>query len=96
MHNQGACANTNTTIDRHGADCTASQPCLFDLNKDPTESSNIAAQRPADVARLLARFKELAATQYRMVNTTEDTEGLVAKVKETGFFMPWAGEQQVP
>mgnify|MGYP003339254444 CR=1 FL=1 len=54
-----------------------------------TESHNIAAQRPEDTARLLRRFKELAATQFRMVNTTEDTDGLVAKVKETGFFMPF-------
>jgi hypothetical protein len=41
-------------------------------------------------ARLLVRFKELAATQFRQTNTTQDTAALFTKVQETGFFMPFA------
>ena len=90
MHNQGSCANTNTTISEHGQNCTLAKPCLFDLVQDPTESVDVAVSRPGDTARLLARFKVLAATQFRMVNTTEDTAALHAKVEQTGFFMPFA------
>lgn len=90
IHNDGSCANTNTTLTDHGQNCTLAAPCLFDLITDPTESTDVAAQRPADTARLLARFKELAATQFRSTNTTQDEAALYAKVKETGFFLPFA------
>ena len=90
LHNQGDCAKTNTTT--YKVDCSIEKPCLFDLKADPTESNNVAAQRPADTARLLKRFHELAATQFRMTNSTADVAALVAKVHETGFYLPFAGD----
>lgn len=89
-HNQGGCAKTNTSVSDAGEGCTLVKPCLYDLKSDPTESVDVAARRPAETARLLARFKELAATQFRMTNTTQDAAALAAKVKETGFYMPFA------
>ena len=87
---QGGCVDINATVTRWGQNCSQSSPCLFDLNADPTESVNIAQERPEDTARLLARFRELAATQFRMVNTTADEAAMVAMVRKTGYYLPFA------
>lgn len=40
--------------------CSIEQPCLFDLDADPTEHVDIAQQRPDDVKQLTAQFRALA------------------------------------
>lgn len=79
-----------------GSSCYAS-PCLFNIELDPTEHEDVAAQMPAVVQRMHARLLELAKSEV-----TVQAAGLCpteygsrndprcgAKAKETGFWEPW-------
>ena len=43
-----------------------SQPCLFNVSADPDERNDLAGSLPSEVARLLARFRELQKTEVRL------------------------------
>ena len=64
---------------------------LYDLAQDPLETSDVAGQRPADVARLkaeLARLKALATRRGERFGSTEAlafTPGLEADLEALGY-----------
>jgi len=69
----------------------AGETLLFDLEHDPLEKTNLAADRPDDVARLrgeLERLKELAARRGQRFSSTAAlafTPGLEADLEALGY-----------
>lgn len=64
--------------------------CLFDIFADPNETTDIAAQRPADVAQMRARIAELQATVYSPMRGDADPRACeVALANYSGFFGPF-------
>jgi arylsulfatase I/J len=68
-----------------GFDC--GKGCLFNVTSDPSEYSDLAAARPADVARLRALFEARTATAYTPPQTPQDAAACSAKVTELGGYL---------
>ena len=83
-------ASTNfSAISSTVEDC--STHCLFDVGgADPGEHSNLAAARPADVARMAARMAVLSQTKFKPARGSGlDVRGCEAIDKNGGFWGPW-------
>jgi hypothetical protein len=72
--------------------CTACNPphtpaCLFDLEADPAERNNLAAQHPDVVASMSARLATLQATSYHPTFPPDDVPAECAMLARTGGFV---------
>ena len=67
-------------------DTDATDVWLFNVTADPRELCNLAAARPADVARLMARLKVLNATAVPAQDPPNDPRALP---KKGGAWGPW-------
>ena len=78
-----------TSLSASGED-TGAGGCLFDVFADPTEQTDLAAQRPADVAAMRARIAQLQASVYSPLRGDEDPRACDAALgKYDGFYGPW-------
>jgi len=72
--------------------CSSLSPCLFDVDADPSESTNIASQYPDIVAQLRDIIKINATEFLSPSNTTYDeksTRDDLCKVeRQTGYILP--------
>mmetsp|Transcript_69641 Transcript_69641/g.186816 ORF Transcript_69641/g.186816 Transcript_69641/m.186816 type:complete len:546 (-) Transcript_69641:171-1808(-) len=68
-------------------------PCLFDIEKDPSEATDLALQLPAKVVELTARLYELsvpeAAPQPADHLTPVPSDAACVVVTRTGAWQPW-------
>ena len=66
------------------------QGCLFNVTADPSEYHDLAAARPADVARLRARFDARTATAYHPPHHPQDAAACSANAaKLDGYLGPY-------
>lgn len=74
-------------------DLCVARPCLFDVDQDPSESRDLAAEQPEIVQALRARLDELsepeAAPQPADALTPEPSDAACAVVAGTGAWQPW-------
>jgi hypothetical protein len=90
--------NCTSATGTHPGNCDSG--CLFDVGgADPTEHVNLKDARPADFARLQARFEELVASVGGRTTTDSDDDdeaaaamaGLCSAMRERGgFFGPYS------
>lgn len=73
------------------ANCSTSQPCLFNIEVDPTEHHNVAIQNPTVVHDLMTRFQALEKEYHPpKKNPSQDVDGYCEFVKNNhGFLGPW-------
>jgi arylsulfatase A-like enzyme len=86
------CGNTTDPYDAwlcSDAPCSRRQPCLFNLDNDPSERNNVAASRPQKVAELLARLDELRADYWRPLAPTDNGKYCPVAVSVGGYASPW-------
>jgi len=72
--------------------CPADTPCLFNLDQDLTEHTDVSAAHADVVASLLARFVHVASVAYHppLQNPAADLSGYCAAVRRNGNFVgPW-------
>lgn len=62
--------------------------CLFDIINDPNETHNLAAQMPAKLDELRARFREIAQTKYQTPGLTPPCASFASTIDSNGGF--WA------
>jgi hypothetical protein len=64
---------------------------LYDLDADPTEKINVAAQNPAKVKELQGWFKQLEKEYHPpLFNPPNDVEGYCGSIaKHGGWLAPW-------
>lgn len=80
-----------------GCGCTSgSRPLcdwLFNIETDPTETTNLCATQPERYAALKQELEAYTEAHQVECNTcqSEDPEA-AAKAKETGYWLPWVGE----
>ena len=83
----------------NGTLCVAS-PCLFEVNSDPLEKTDVATQHPKIVKRLHARLVELLAGEVTLADSglcptplgTKPDARMTALAIATGFWQPWLNE----
>lgn len=76
------------------------QPCLFDVNADPTEHHDVSKQHPKIVQSLLARLQELVQGEVTVAESglcptrygSKNDPRCKAKAVATGFWEPWLKE----
>ena len=70
--------------------------CLFDLESDPVEHKNLAAEQPAVLAALKARLQEIGATVYQSTGNPkkQDAAAVAAAAQRGGFWGPWIAEKR--
>ena len=79
-----------------GQFCVAS-PCLFDIENDPQERHDLAAETPLVVQQLTARLMELGKSEVTVAASglcptqygSHNDPRCGAKARETGFWEPW-------
>lgn len=69
-------------------------PCLFNIDEDPSESTDLAAHQPEDVARLSERLQALsvpeAAPQPPDAMTPDPSDQACSMLAKRGAWYPWA------
>lgn len=76
----------------HGDPDTSRGPVLYDLHNDPKETTDLAAQHPERVKRMLARAKELLTEVYANqipLGTWGDPDVLDPPLKAEDVWGPW-------
>ena len=77
-------------LDHWPQDCTLG--CLYDIIADPNERYNMAAEKPEDLARMMALLAELNKTNYEPNRGSGDkTACTVAASKYSGYYGPFVG-----
>jgi hypothetical protein len=69
--------------------CNATLPCLFEILSDPSESTNVAADHPETVERLVAAVD--AANKGTYVSGSLDAAVLASKYVEVDPHAHWRG-----
>lgn len=71
--------------------CGPDRPCLYNLETDPTEKVNVAAQNPAKVKELQGWFKQLENEYHPpLFNPPNDVGGYCGSIaKHGGWLAPW-------
>jgi arylsulfatase I/J len=71
--------------------CSSAQPCLFDLEADPTEHNDVAPSNPAVAANLTAWVKELESEYHTpLKDPPMDIVGYCDSIKKLGgWSAPW-------
>ena len=86
--------NVTDPVDRWLCDgqCSAGEPCLWDVEADPEERHNLAQEMPDVVAELNATLAHLDAGVVPPYSPVEDPGHEMCRTFETrwgGFFGPW-------
>eukprot|EP00039_Didymoeca_costata_P002944 m.64049 g.64049 ORF g.64049 m.64049 type:complete len:582 (+) comp11620_c0_seq2:55-1800(+) len=77
-------------LDLCNTPCTLEHPCLWDLEKDPRETTNIASQQPDVVSVMLHRLLELQAKFQTNPPLQGNNDIFCNLVKQRdGFLGPW-------
>jgi hypothetical protein len=85
-----------TTQPTTSRDLCVTQPCLFNIEKDPSESNDLAAKQPETVKTLRTRLEELSEPEAQPQPLAKmDTDAACAVVAATGGWLPWEDLQFV-
>jgi arylsulfatase A-like enzyme len=71
------------------APCSREQPCLFNLEIDPSESNNVAESRPQRVGELLARLDELRVNYWEPLAPADNGQYCPTAILAEGYASPW-------
>ena len=84
---------SNTTIKVPGFACSRPNKvgCLFNVSADPSEHVDLALDpaHAADVARLLARLREVSRSRFDPLRGPGDPRSCKQVKDNGGFFGPW-------
>src|SRR5690606_27328931 len=68
-------------------DCHPDKPCLFDIDRDPCERTNLAGSHPDQVKKLLQIYEQYNRQYSKPANQPRDPEA--DPQKHGGWWVPW-------